>query len=281
MSEPVFDFINPNGRPDILLICDHAGNELPPDYQDQVDEGLLHHHFAYDIGIAGVARHLSSLLDAPAFMGRYSRLLVDLNRPAGTDLLFPDIGEGHPIAMNQGLTQAEKQKRIERYFNPYHAGITAHLEGVMGQGHVPIVISLHSFTPEFHGETRPWHFGVTWIQDENLPDLMIEGLRDKGFCVGEHQPYDCRMLRDMSLERHADGNNLPNLFLETRNDQILLESGQHHVAEIFAGVIGGFLGRQDIHRLYEGERLPRDIAAETLYIQSHMRTRTNYEGEEA
>lgn len=224
-----------------------------------------------------MVRHLSELLNAPAILGVYSRLLVDLNRPAGTDLLFPDIGEGHPIAMNQNMSDKEKHDRVARFFTPYHDAASANIDRVMQAGHVPFVIALHSFTPEFHGSARPWHFGLTWIQDDRLPRRMIQGLKNKGFTVGEHEPYDSRMLRDMSLENHADGHGLPNAFIETRNDQILLESGQHHVAEVFAEILSPLLGDPDIHRPYQGDPLPRDIAAETLYIQNHMRTRSDHE----
>jgi predicted N-formylglutamate amidohydrolase len=76
------EILNENGASGIVLLCEHASNHVPADYAELgLPSEQLNRHIAWDIGAADVARRLSNLLDAPAFFGTYSRLLIDLNRP--------------------------------------------------------------------------------------------------------------------------------------------------------------------------------------------------------
>ena len=45
-----------------------------------LDAGQRRRHIAWDIGIAEVTRRLANLLDAPAVLAGYSRLVIDCNR---------------------------------------------------------------------------------------------------------------------------------------------------------------------------------------------------------
>src|SRR5262245_12393517 len=81
--EPV-ETLHIDGRSPIVLLCEHASSYIPPEY-DGLGLGAadLERHIAWDIGAAEVTRHLSAMLDAAAFLGTYSRLMIDLNRPPG------------------------------------------------------------------------------------------------------------------------------------------------------------------------------------------------------
>src|SRR2546421_13059408 len=73
---------NAAGRSPFLLICDHCGRLIPRVLGDLgVRESELTRHIAWDIGIAGVAEQLASHLDAHLIAQRYSRLVIDCNRP--------------------------------------------------------------------------------------------------------------------------------------------------------------------------------------------------------
>src|SRR3954453_22124713 len=75
---------NASGRSPFLLTADHYGRLLPPALGDLgLPEPELSRHIAWDIGIAGVAERLATLLDAHLIAQRYSRLGVDRNRPPG------------------------------------------------------------------------------------------------------------------------------------------------------------------------------------------------------
>src|ERR1700751_453793 len=78
---PVFEQ-NAAGRSAFLLTSDHFGRLIPKMLGDLgLPDSELVRHIAWDIGIAGVARRLSDLLDAHLIAQRYSRLVIDCNRP--------------------------------------------------------------------------------------------------------------------------------------------------------------------------------------------------------
>src|ERR1700716_4030900 len=73
---------NAAGRSPFLLTCDHYGRIIPRALRDLgLSAGELTRHIAWDPGIAGVADALSTDLDAHLIAQRYSRLVIDCNRP--------------------------------------------------------------------------------------------------------------------------------------------------------------------------------------------------------
>ncbi len=81
---------NAAGRSPFLLHCDHYGRLIPRALGDLgVPASELTRHIAWDIGIAGVAEALSEQLDAHLIAQRYSRLVIDCNRPPRRAKLDP------------------------------------------------------------------------------------------------------------------------------------------------------------------------------------------------
>ena len=79
-----------SGRAPILILCDHAGREVPPALEQLgLSEEALAQHIGWDIGAADVTRHLAKLLDAPAMLNNMSRLVIDPNRRPGTATSIP------------------------------------------------------------------------------------------------------------------------------------------------------------------------------------------------
>ena len=72
------ELLRENGGSPFVLSAEHAGRCFPQRLGTLgVSARDLDRHIAWDIGIAGVTRQLSALLDAPAVLQRYSRLVVD------------------------------------------------------------------------------------------------------------------------------------------------------------------------------------------------------------
>src|ERR1700761_6414737 len=70
------------GTSPFLFTCDHYGRLIPRALGDLgLPPSELFRHIAWDIGIAGVAERLSEALDAQLVAQRYSRLVIDCNRP--------------------------------------------------------------------------------------------------------------------------------------------------------------------------------------------------------
>ena len=85
----------------------------------------LTRHIAWDIGIAGVADALSDQLGAHLIAQRYSRLVIDCNRPPGAPSSIPRISEATTIPGNEGILREAAEARRREIFDPYHRRIDA------------------------------------------------------------------------------------------------------------------------------------------------------------
>src|SRR6185312_16277559 len=108
---------------------------------------------------AAVTRTLAASYDAPAFLGTWSRLLVDLNRGADDPTIVMKLSDGSIIAGNRN---ADVAQRIADFHAPYHAAIEAEIARQRAKGAVPALISMHSFTPAWKNFSRPWEIGILW-----------------------------------------------------------------------------------------------------------------------
>src|SRR5262245_35262995 len=105
----------------LVLLCDHASNALPPEYGDLgLGAAEFRRHIAYDIGAAAVTRELAARLGAPAVLSCYSRLLIDPNRGEDDPTLIMRLSDGAVIPGNHHVDADERERRIARYYAPYH-----------------------------------------------------------------------------------------------------------------------------------------------------------------
>jgi len=154
----------------VLLTCDHASNAVPRALGGLgLGEAALSDHIGWDIGAAAVTRPLARVLDAPAILSGYSRLVVDCHRDPGDPTSIPAVSDGVSIPGNRDLSPEARAARIAACFAPYHAAIAARLDGVLAGGRVPALLSIHSFTPVMQGVARPWHIGILWDKDPRIP----------------------------------------------------------------------------------------------------------------
>ncbi len=76
-------------------------------------------HIGWDIGAEGVARVLSGILDAPLVLQRYSRLVVDCNRPFAAPDAIPEVSDGTPVPGNANLDEVERRARFDAIHAPF------------------------------------------------------------------------------------------------------------------------------------------------------------------
>ena len=198
------------GPPGFLLVCDHASRLIPHSLGSLgLDETQLASHVAWDIGAAGVAQRLSSALDATLLLQSYSRLVIDCNRPPGSASSIPTRSEYVRIAANEGLATADQAARVAEIFVPYHAAISTVLDQRRVAGIRTVLVSIHSFTPVYLGQTRPWQIGLMYRDDRRLGRALLELLRqDNSLHPGRTSPtpstmtrttqYPCMLKRDGS-----------------------------------------------------------------------------------
>jgi predicted N-formylglutamate amidohydrolase len=218
---------NDTGRSPFVLICEHASNHIPSEYAKLgLDDRELARHIAWDIGAADVTRALSKRLDAAAFLGGYSRLLIDLNRPLHVADSIPLRSEATDIVGNHSLTQAERERRARLLFHPFQDRLRAHIDQRAADGRHTILIAVHSFTPVYLGQPRSWHAGVLFDKAEALGQALIAQLsRDRLLNVGANVPYSVSAEADYALVVHGDLLGNPALLIEIRNDLIADPAG--------------------------------------------------------
>jgi predicted N-formylglutamate amidohydrolase len=221
-------FDNEDGPSVFFLTCDHAGRAIPR-HLDRLGlpQAETLRHIAWDIGIGAVGERLSALLGATCVRQNYSRLVIDCNRHPAVPSSIPEVSETTQIPGNRGLGEAARAARQEAIFHPYHARIASALDRRAATGRATALVALHSFTPVFKGEVRPWHAAVLYNRDPRLARSLGALLRDEaGLVIGENEPYAVSDLTDYTVPVHGERRGLPHVEIEIRQDLIAEPTGQ-------------------------------------------------------
>lgn len=234
-TAPHVELVNPDGRARALLLCDHAGREVPPEL-DGLGLGAeaLARHIGWDIGAADLTRRLAVLLDAPAILNHCSRLVIDPNRRPCSPGSMPAVSDHSVVPANAAISPEEARRRTLAWFVPYHRTVARAIGRFRRKGIVPALIAIHSFTPRLNGEDRPWQIGVLWRDDRRLAEPVLAVLRARGdLIVGDNQPYSGLAEFGFTVEFHAQRTRLPHVMFEVRQDEIATKER----AEAYAGII--------------------------------------------
>src|SRR6476660_3371125 len=197
---------NAAGRSPFLLTCDHYGRAIPAILGDLgLPAAQLARHIASDPGIAGVADALSKQLDAHLIAQRYSRLVIDCNRPPDALSSIPRISEATVIPGNEALAREAIEARRRTVFDPYQRRIAEVIDRRLREGIPTVLVSLHSFTSVYAGIARPWHIGTLYRRDMVLPALLLGALRaEPDLVVGDNEPYAVSGQTDYTIPVHAE-----------------------------------------------------------------------------
>jgi predicted N-formylglutamate amidohydrolase len=230
VTEPdatAFDLLNPDGTAPLLLVCDHASRAFPAHLGTLgVPEPDTFEHIAWDIGAAALTCGLVEALDAPAVMCRWSRLVVDCNRRLDDPSAFVEMVDGVAVPGNSRMTAEDREWRIRSVHAPYHAAIDGQLDVLLGNGTVPALVSIHSFTPLLGELARPWHVGILWDRDDRMAGPVLRSLRAvDGLHVGDNEPYSGRHPTDFTLHEHGVTRRLPYVGFEVRQDLLATDGG--------------------------------------------------------
>lgn len=140
------------GDQPLLISVPHDGREIPDDIRDRMSEAGIAvpdtdwyvaelYEFASEIG-------------ASMLVANYSRYVVDLNRSADDDVLYPgqvvtglcpeQTFDGDAIYNDGGVDDAEKTMRVETYWRPYHAKIRETLDAMRSTFGFALLWDAHS-----------------------------------------------------------------------------------------------------------------------------------------
>lgn len=243
-SGQVATLVNPQGTSSVLLVCEHASNFIPPEYDglglsndDQAS------HIAWDPGALALSNKLADLLDARLVHSTVSRLIYDCNRPPKALDAMPASSEGRAIPGNAAIDENERARRIARFYDPFKALLVNTLEAMAGK---PVLVTIHSFTPVFHGQTRNVEFGILHDSDRRLADLMLEhSAAHTKLNVMRNEPYGPEHGVTHTLKQHGVDNGYLNVMLEINNRLLTNDAEQKAIADMIAALLRDVLGKLD------------------------------------
>ena len=216
-------FRKTNGAAPIVLICEHAAHVIPEDFGDMgLDDAARLSHAAWDIGAEPVAAEMSRILDAPLLSCGVSRLLYDCNRPPTAADCIPPRSEVFDIPGNRDLSETDVAGRCMLIHDPFHHAATQLIDLQMQRVGGPVsIVTIHSFTPVYHGQPRDTQLGFLFRDRAALSQAALRVERAKGrFRAELNAPYSAKDGVTYSIVRHAEDRGLPTTMSEIRNDLI-------------------------------------------------------------
>jgi predicted N-formylglutamate amidohydrolase len=167
----------------------------------------------------------------------YSRLVVDLNRAPDHSECMVEESDHTRIPANASLSKEAKAQRLKEIFWPYHNQIARQVDRFVKKGRTPLLLAVHSFTPEMDRVKRPWHIAVLWNKQEKTARKLIAEIKKNNprLKVGENEPYTLKneRFRGSTIWRHAEERNLPYVFVEFRQDLVDTKEKAIQWAEMF------------------------------------------------
>jgi predicted N-formylglutamate amidohydrolase len=94
------------------------------------------------------------------------------------------------------------------------------LDEALARSHAPLLLSIHSFTPNYEGEVRDVELGVLFNEEEEHADALYERLMRAFANVRKNEPWSGRGGLIYSAETHAQRFGRIALELEVRQDRL-------------------------------------------------------------
>lgn len=113
---------------------------------------VLASHRGWDRGALPLAREIGKGLGCEVLAATVTRLLVDLNRSTDNPEVFSEF--------TRGLSEAEREELIERYWRPHREAVEAAVGGLGAGDEAVLHLSVHTFTPVWEGRRREVEVGL-------------------------------------------------------------------------------------------------------------------------
>lgn len=205
----------------LLCFTDHGGSGGREIWGDLgLPEEIWRTHFAADWGAAEIASTLASRAGGEALINPVSRLFADTNRdPADATCVPTSLGD-IAVPGNAALDIAERVARIRAIHEPFHRKMVTHLTAHEQRfGERAIALSIHSFTPEYHGKPRRTHIGLLVKHDpataENIREALCASFPQ--LVIEYDAPY-AGWLYNYTVDRHLGDRTMSHALLEFRQD---------------------------------------------------------------
>lgn len=245
-----FEHIPTTRQAGVFIFGDHASRHIPKAYENLGLSGDdLTRHIAWDIGTEQIVRRLCHHFKCAGQLAGVSRLLIDLNRDLDSDSLIPGTSDESVIPGNLNLSSAQRQNRIDQFYTPYHTELGAQLD----QLDDPLVLSIHSFTPQPRaGARRMTDIGLLVKHDTETAARFKQGFEalDQGFNIGMNKPYSAYDL-NYTVDAHVAPRRLRHLAIEIRQDLVETEAGIAKISNLMADRLEPLIDRAHIPKSAE------------------------------
>ncbi|WP_226341035.1 N-formylglutamate amidohydrolase [Gemmobacter serpentinus] len=232
-------------RGDLILVCDHAANAFPAPWGDLgLSDDQRRAHIAWDPGALGLMRGLAARMDAACVHATVSRLIYDCNRAPDMAGAMPARSEVHDIPGNAAISPEDRLARTRAVYQPFHAALHDLIADRIALGRRPAIITVHSFTPVYHGVARAVEFGVIHDADPALAQSIVAEARARTRLNTDlNAPYSAADDVTHTLRLQATPYGLSNAMLEIRNDLIATPEAEASMADTLAPVLSAALAR--------------------------------------
>lgn len=230
----------PAGHSNFLLVCEHASRSIPSSLGNLgLPQNVLSSHIAWDPGALATAMLMSEMLDATLIYQSFSRLIYDCNRPPEATTAIPDRSEVYDIPGNKNLTSEDRTARAKLLYEPFHRSVAQLIAQRRALRKQTILITMHSFTPVFHGKARSVELGILHDRDTRLADGMLAAAETHPVYVTKrNEPYGPEDGVTHTLQLHGIQNDIMNVMIELRNDLIADQAGQEKAASHLVKLLG-------------------------------------------
>ncbi len=170
------------GRVPLLISLPHVGTEIPPELQQRFVPRALASEDT-DWHLERLYRPLAEQLGASLIVPRYSRYVIDLNRPPDDEPLYPGATGGTGLVPTHFFTSeplyrdgaeptpAEVSERRHAYWLPYHQALETELHHLRARHGWALLFDGHSIRSE-----------LPWLFEGQLPALNL-GTADGASCA--------------------------------------------------------------------------------------------------
>lgn len=177
----------------LVLSCEHASWTLPPGEDLGVSDEALRSQASWDHGAYEIGARVGEALGLPVHASAFSRMWIDLNRPADHAQVIPTLSYGAPVPGNATLAPGDRAARLEQFHRPYWEAVRRDVRAkILDRGQC-LHLSSHSFSPELEPDRRVYDCGVLYDPaapfEASLAERLQFGLRRAGLDVRANQPY--------------------------------------------------------------------------------------------
>jgi predicted N-formylglutamate amidohydrolase len=234
---PPVEWVNRDNQSPVLLVCEHAGQAVPARLNGLgLPPGAIDRHIGWDIGAEPLARRIAELLAAPLVLQRYSRLVVDCNRPPSSDGFIPLVSDQCVIPGNQHLGPQELLDRKRGIFDPLDVAITQGFASAPRKG----AFAIHTFTRQMQGgDRREWDAGFLCRRDLAAANTLMTSIARArpDLVMAVNEPYQIDDVGDWFIPVHAEARGMRHTLIEVCNDQVQTDAQIEHWALLIADAI--------------------------------------------